>query len=59
LKEPRAALAGEIQQFKQGIRDRKEQLSHLDAILRIGPRISADTIALKRSRRIKLFGGGN
>src|SRR5690348_16666112 len=40
LKGRRATLAGEVQRFKQGIRDRKEQLAHLDATLRIlDPRI--------------------
>lgn len=59
LKDRRATLAGEIQQFKQGIRDREEQLSHLDATLRILDRAyRADTIAPKRLRRVKLFGGG-
>jgi hypothetical protein len=34
-KDRRATLAGEIVKFKQGIRDREEQLAHLDATLRI------------------------
>ena len=52
-------MAGEIVQFKQGIRDREEQLAHLDATLRIlDPSYRADTIAPKRLRRVKLFGGG-
>lgn len=59
LKDRRATLAGEIQQFKQGIRDREEQLTHLDATLRVlDPSYRADTIAPKRIRRVKLFGGG-
>jgi hypothetical protein len=59
LKDRRATLAGEIVRFKQGIRDREEQLSHLDATLRIlDPEYRADTIAPKRLRRVKLFGGG-
>lgn len=57
LKDRRATLAGEIVRFKQGIRDREEQLSHLDATLRIlDPSYRADTIAPKRIRRVKLFG---
>ena len=28
-------LAGEIEHFKQGIRDREEMLTHLDATLRV------------------------
>ena len=59
LKDRRATMAGEIVQFKQGIRDREDQLSHLDATLRIlDPSYRADTIAPKRLRRVKLFGGG-
>lgn len=59
LKDRRATLAGEIQQFKQGIRDRQEQLGHLDATLRIlDPSYRADTIAPKRLRQVKLFGQG-
>lgn len=59
LKDRRATLAGEIQRFKQGIRDREEQLSHLDATLRIlDPSYRADTIAPKRLRQVKLFGQG-
>lgn len=59
LKDRRATLAGEIERFKQGIRDREEQLSHLDATLRVlDPEYRADTIAPKRLRRVKLFGGG-
>lgn len=59
LKDRRATLAGEIERFKQGIRDRQEQLSHLDATLRVlDPEYRADTIAPKRIRRVKLFGGG-
>jgi hypothetical protein len=34
LKDRRATMAGEIVQFKQGIADREEQLTHLDATLR-------------------------
>jgi hypothetical protein len=52
-------MAGEIERFKQGIREREEQFSHLDATLRIlGPEYRAETIAPKRPRRVKLFGGG-
>src|SRR4051794_38396486 len=59
LKDRRATLAGEIVRFKQGIRDREDQLSHLDATLRIlDPEYRADTVAPKRIRRVKLFGGG-
>ena len=59
LKDRRATLAGEIIQFKQGIQYREEQLSHLDATLRIlDPEYRADTIPPKRMRRVKLFGGG-
>jgi hypothetical protein len=59
LKDRRATLAGEILRFKQGIRDREEQLSHLDATLRIlDPEYRADTVAPKRIRRVKLFGNG-
>jgi len=59
LKDRRATLAGEIVRFKQGIRDREDQLAHLDATLRIlDPEYRADTIAPKRLRRVKLFGGG-
>lgn len=59
LKDRRATLAGEIVRFKQGIRDREEQLTHLDATLRVlDPEYRADTIAPKRIRRVKLFGGG-
>jgi hypothetical protein len=59
LKDRRATLAGEIVQFKEGIRHREDQLAHLDATLRIlDPSYRADTIAPKRIRRVKLFGGG-
>jgi len=59
LKDRRATLAGEIEQFKSGIRHRVEQLAHLDATLRIlDPEYRADSIAPKRIRRVKLFGGG-
>src|SRR5262245_46438258 len=59
LKDRRATLAGEIAHFKQGIRDREDALAHLDATLRIlDPEYRADTIAPKRLRRVKLFGGG-
>jgi len=59
LKNRRATLAGEIQQFKEGIRYREEQLAHMDAVLReLDPSYRADTIAPKRLRRVKLFGGG-
>lgn len=55
----RSTLAGEIQQFKQSIRDREERLSHLDATLRIlDPSYRSDAIAPKRLRRAKSFGGG-
>ena len=38
-------MAGEIVQFKQGIADCEEQLSHLDATLRIlDPSYRADSI---------------
>lgn len=59
LKDRRATMAGEIERFKQGIRDREEQLAHLDATLRIlDPSYRADTIAPKRIRQVKLFGQG-
>lgn len=59
LRDRRATLAGEIIKFKQGIRDREEQLIHLDATLRIlDPSYRADTLPPKRLRRVKLFGGG-
>lgn len=59
LKDRRATLAGEVVRFKQGIRDREEQLAHLDATLRIlDPEYRADTIPPKNIRRVKLFGGG-
>lgn len=59
LKDRRATLAGEIVRFKQGIRDREEQLTHLDAVLRVlDPEYRASTIAPKRIRRVKLFGNG-
>jgi hypothetical protein len=59
LKDRRATLAGEIQRFKQGIRDREEQLTHLDATLRVlDPSYRVGTIAPKRLRQVKLFGGG-
>src|SRR6185295_17933451 len=59
LKDRRATLAGEIESYKQGIVDREEMLSHLDATLRaLDPSYRADTVAPKRLRRVKLFGGG-
>lgn len=59
LKDRRATLAGEIESFKQGIVDREEMLSHLDATLRaLDPTYRADTVPPKRLRRVKLFGGG-
>jgi len=59
LKDRRATLAGEIVRFKQGIRDREEQLTHLDATLRVlDPEYRADTVPPKRVRRVKLFGNG-
>jgi len=59
LKDRRATLAGEVQKFKQAIRDREKQLSHLDAALRIlDPDYRADTVPPKRLRQVKLFGGG-
>jgi hypothetical protein len=59
LKDRRATLAGEIEQFKQGIIDREEMLSHLDATLRaLDPSYRADTVPPKSLRRVKLFGGG-
>jgi hypothetical protein len=59
LKDRRATLAGEIVRFKEGIRYREEQLAHMDAVLReLDPTYRADTIAPKRLRRVKLFGGG-
>jgi hypothetical protein len=59
LKDRRATMAGEIEQFKEAIRHREEQLTHLDATLRVlDPAYRADTIPPKRLRRVKLFGGG-
>lgn len=59
LRDRRATLAGEIEQFKQGIHDREEMLAHLDATLRaLDPSYRADTVAPKKLRRVKLFGGG-
>src|SRR5262245_28656379 len=59
LKDRRATLAGEIEQFKQGITDREDMLAHLDATLRaLDPSYRADTVAPKALRRVKLFGGG-
>lgn len=59
LKDRRATLAGEIESFRQGITDREDMLSHLDATLRaLDPSYRADTVAPKKLRRVKLFGGG-
>jgi hypothetical protein len=59
LKDRRATLAGEVIQFKEGIRYRLEQLSHLDATLRIlDPDYRADSLPPKGLRQVKLFGGG-
>jgi hypothetical protein len=59
LKDRRATMAGEIVEFKQGIADREEQLSHLDATLRIlDPSCRSDSIPPKKLRRVKLFGNG-
>jgi hypothetical protein len=59
LKDRRATLAGEIESFKQGIYDREEMLAHPDATLRaLDPSYRADTVAPKKLRRVKLFGGG-
>jgi hypothetical protein len=59
LKHRRATMAGEIEQFKEGIRYREEQLSHLDAVLReLDPSYRAETIAPKKLRRVHLFGKG-
>jgi hypothetical protein len=59
LRDRRATLAGEIVQFKEGIRSREEMLSHLDATLRVlDPSYRADTVPPKALRRVKLFGGG-
>jgi hypothetical protein len=59
LKDRRATLAGEIERFKSSIRHNEEQLSHLDATLRIlDPSYRADSLPPKRLRRVKLFGGG-
>jgi hypothetical protein len=55
----RATMADEVVQMKQGIRDREEQLSHLDAVLRtLDPSYRADTLPSKRLRQVKLFGNG-
>ena len=52
LKDRRATMAGEIVQMKEGIRYREEQLTHLDATLRVlDPEYRADSIAPKRLRR--------
>lgn len=59
LKDRRATLAGEIVKMKEGIRYREEQLTHLDACLRVlDPSYRADTVPPKRLRQVKLFGGG-
>jgi hypothetical protein len=59
LKDRRATMAGEIQQFKEAIRHREGALAHLDATLRLlDPEYRADTLAPKRLRRVKLFGNG-
>jgi hypothetical protein len=59
LKDRRATMAGEIVQFKQGMADREEQLTHLDATLRVlDPSYRADSIPPKKLRRVKLFGNG-
>jgi hypothetical protein len=59
LKDRHAMLAGEIESYRQGIKDRQEMLSHLDATLRaLDPSYRADTVAPKKLRRVKLFGGG-
>lgn len=59
LKDRRRTLAGEVEQFKEGIRTREEMLAHLDATLRIlDPGYRADTLPPKKLRRVKLFGGG-
>lgn len=52
-------MAGEIEQMKEGIRYREEQLSHLDVVLReFDPSYRAETLPPKRLRRVKLFGNG-
>jgi hypothetical protein len=54
LKDRGLHLAGEIVPFKQGIRDRENQLSHLDATPRsLDPSYRADTIAPKRLKQVK------
>ncbi|MDP2409724.1 MAG: hypothetical protein Q8M26_05500 [Pseudolabrys sp.] len=59
LKDRRATMAGEIAAFKEAIRHREEQLTHLDATLRVlDPSYRVDTIPPKRLRRVKLFGSG-
>jgi len=48
LKDRRATMAGEIQQFKEAIRHREDALAHLDATLRLlDPQYRADTLAPK------------
>ena|ERR1043166_2951809 len=59
LKDRRATLAGEIEQFKEAIRHREDMLAHLDASLRLlDPSYRCETVPPKRPRRVKLFGGG-
>src|SRR4030088_636480 len=59
LKDRRATMAGEIVQMKEGIRYREDQLTRVDATLRVlDPSYRADSIPPKRLRRVKLFGSG-
>ncbi len=59
VKDRRATLAGEIQQFKDAIAYRHEQLAHLDATIKLlDPNFPIDTIPPKRPRRVKLFAAG-
>lgn len=58
LKGRRASLAGEIEQFKDDIKHRQEQLAHLDATLRIlDPDYRAEVASRRRGRGAKRFAG--
>src|ERR1044071_2779517 len=52
LKDRRATLAGEIIQFKEGIRYRQDMLAHLDASLRfLDPSYRSEVVPPKSLRR--------
>lgn len=59
LKARRAEMSGEIKKLKDMVTYREEQLSHLDATIKIfDPDFPVDTIPPKRPRQVKLFGAG-